>query len=257
MTAAVRPFRLIPGSILSSLQTELSDALKGWAGQWGVCDNDFALSLQPFVPRGKTVASRAEYLHFRAGEAQAWAAVSRQALRNLHTAMFGAQHSLACADREEDYSWEAVQQARAQLLGDIIFICARANPGEASTTDTLPDSLLIAGTGALEISVGLIGLQMIVSGSSFQAPASKEPKAANAVPVSITDIVKDQPVRLDVLAGTADIELINLLELAPGDVILLDACVDEPLQLLGPADTPIGRCALGQSAGHRAIQIAP
>jgi flagellar motor switch protein FliM len=88
---------------------------------------------------------------------------------------------------------------------------------------------------------------------SSLAPTAPAPGSERVTPLSRA--LERQVVRLDALAGEAEIAFQELATLAPGDVLRLDRRLSEPVEVRVQNGGPVCSARLGTSRGRLALQL--
>jgi flagellar motor switch protein FliM len=112
------------------------------------------------------------------------------------------------------------------------------------------------GSGAVEVSCEAIGLYAIVDSGVWRDVSPRE-RGASAHRSKLTPLdqaAQRSRLRLDVHLGTADVEVLQLLDMRPGDVLRLSQRLTDGISLLCAGQT-IARGALGERHGRKALQL--
>lgn len=110
------------------------------------------------------------------------------------------------------------------------------------------DNPIISGT--LSVVVPLRPLQGLVKRERETAPRQRDPRTRGVLEA----LVKELDVPLVVQVGRADIEVEEYLRLAVGDVLVLDQCLSQPLDV-EVGDKPLFLGRPGRSGGRLAVRI--
>ena len=117
-----------------------------------------------------------------------------------------------------------------------------------------------SGAAIIEIDLGAQALALVGSPVWVAQQLAARPRAKPPLRAELADprlCIARARLSLQAWAGKASVEIGVLQTLAPGDVIWLDARIDEPLPV-SVQGRESGRTAyLGSVEGRRAVQIAP
>jgi len=116
-----------------------------------------------------------------------------------------------------------------------------------------------SGAACAAMTVGGKPLHALLDASLVRAMTRElqPPIRAQDPPIARRECLGAQRVHLELWSGETQIELGVLQSLVPGDVILLDVRVSEPLRVAIDGK-PTGRCAcLGRAGERRALQLLP
>jgi len=250
-----RPFLLLGESDHRALAERVDAALAAWRREWladGVPEPVLYLEAAPRAERWLAAQSDGT-AHLLVGCAGSW-------LARLGAQLVGGPPPDETRSTPPGASLAArlgeasVETLARRLLGS----APAAAAAELSWNDQgVPQAWLAPGAGAeiYDLSPALplvIALSpALVAASLPKAPArraGREPLAARS------GAVETCALELQAVAGNAELELGELARLAPGDVIVLDRRLDEPLALqLGVH--PVARVQLGTALGARAVQV--
>jgi hypothetical protein len=249
MKKAARPFRLVGNSMLQALRQRLEAGLSAWATDWEIDLLTTTVDATDTLPSQAILQAETWKTCRSTSGANVWFRSSDDQARKLHTLIFG-------IEKPDDLSWQVV----AKVQADLVNACHRAlcgdTPPASYRKDTPADDLYAPGAGTVLFQFEALDLMILAEGSLLPtAKISPTQSKAPKVP-DLRQFVGDQPISLNVLAGSADLKLSHLLSLRRGDVIRLDSKLDDSLTLaIGPKHQRLAACALGQSEGHCAIQI--
>ena len=250
-----RPFLLLGGSDHRALAERVDAALAAWQREWladGAPEPVLYLEGAPRAERWLAARS-GEAVHLLVGCAPGW--LAQLGAQLVGQPQLGEPQAAPPAAAFAPRLGEALVETLARrLLGSTPAAAAAELRWDA---EGVPQAWLAPGAGAAiyDLSPALplvIALSpALVAASLPKAPAGRagrEPLAARS------GAVETCAVELQAVAGNAELELGELARLAPGDVIVLDRALDEPLALqLGVH--PVARVQLGTALGARAVQV--
>ena len=250
-----RPFLLLGESDHRALVQRVDDALAAWQREWladGASDAAPARQAAPHAERWLAAQSDGA-VHLLVGCTPGW------------LARLGAQ--LVDEPQPDGFRGTPPRASLASALGEaIVETLARRLLGTAPAAaaaklrwdaEGVPQAWLAPGAGAAIYGLSpalpfVIALSpALVAASLPKAPAARGRREALA---ARSGAVETCAVELQAVVGNAELELGELARLAPGDVIVLDCRLDQPLALqLG--EHPVARVQLGTAHGTRAVQV--
>lgn len=255
----VEPFMLIGASVLASVRSAAELAARDWTADWGLAADAVTLgarrACESSVPEttGAWSCFASQGQHVYVG----WHPDSTAVLQEL---MFApdAVHAPAFADVAQ------LAPAAARAAIDALA-CALASSllGSAGSTPAACQAPEAAhyrrGGGAVVLSVAigrqqscLVLDQACVRRLAGQATVAALPALAK---VDIQRELSDTGVILDLNVGTARVGLGSLMTLAIGDVIRLNAPVEQPISLSLPSGVPVLNGYLGKVGTQLAVEL--
>jgi flagellar motor switch/type III secretory pathway protein FliN len=129
--------------------------------------------------------------------------------------------------------------------------------GETKGTALSLRPALRAGSGAAAAIVEIGGERAsLILGQELALEMIAAPRAAprGGLATRAQSIHKGR-VRVQVVAGSAELDVSALCSVAPGDVILLDTGVDATFRLVNPEGLALAKGYLGTREGHKAFQL--
>ena len=158
----------------------------------------------------------------------------------------------------------AARVASAMLEG-LATQVLRTLSGEAAPTlardaEAPPAGWLAPGSGAAIFRCALAPSADVVVALSPRLVAASLPKPharARPAPVAMTRALEGCPLAVQAVLGEVELELGELARLAPGDVIMLERALDEPLALRVEHGEDVARAHLGTLHGQKAVQVLP
>jgi len=249
-----RPFLLLGDSDHRLLAQRVDDALAAWQREWlpdGAPGPVFCLEAAPRAERWLAAQSGGS-LHLLVGCTPGW------------LAQLGAQ---LVGEPQPDESRSTPGTSLAARLGEaLVETLARrllgTTPAAAAAelrwdAEGVPEAWLAPGAGAALHGLSpalpfVIALSpALVAASLPKARAGRDGREALA---PRSGAVETCAVELQAVVGNAELELGELARLSPGDVIVLDRRLDEPLALqLGVHR--VARVQLGTAHGGKAVQV--
>lgn len=164
----------------------------------------------------------------------------------------------------------------ARIIGEMSDALASFGRRPDATGNTEPTQHLPAASARVEIATGGGVLVELATVNGIQIaqvfcpttlvrrhlgfPASPD-RRGNEGLVPASDAVRDSPVSVGVCLGQAELTLRELIELAPGDVIVLNTRLEEPVMLFNMNGTAItssstlGRARIGKTRNSLAIRL--
>jgi hypothetical protein len=263
-----RAFDLIGASSLSAFRARLEAQLEGWCSDWGLGNMGIEVScaraweaaqaLRPsaVVHASTTLAQR--WFESDAGCARvAWHAGLEKSLQ--HALFPGGPHPFSgggeavIANAAGEAALASLVESLARVLTGAVELAVGGEWAEACSRPA---------SGALLVTVsGSIGPDPLRLSCLFDHAAVRAlrvpPEFAYAAParLSLTRALRNVGVRLPVMVGEAEVELANLTALAVGDVIRLDAPVDEPSTLQATDGASLLQVFLGRMGRDVAVEV--
>lgn len=250
--SAARPFKLFGERERTLLRGVLEERCRDWAARWapGGAGGVSVECVAGGQLAGRLPAGIEGWRAFAAGE-EWWALAERPGtMDELGKALLGAP-----GVRDERASPLA-----AAVAGDALHELFRAllgrDPGPRFAVQPAWDGAGSASCAAA-VTVGGACLHLVSSASwtlrALKQRASPPPAVAG---VDGLGAVGGQAIDIEVLAGSAEVALGELLRLRPGSVIALDTRVDRPVAVLaGPRKAPWCSAHLGARGAYRAVAL--
>jgi len=257
---AARPIHLPGTAALALLRERAQAALGEWAREWvsgqPACGNPVEnLGLYSVTSAGRAHGDEYEAVGGDAG--CIWVRRGVADITALGRAVVGAElwPGTGAAD---DWIADVVDQARAArdralcsaLFGTVVAGLSPARSGE------LPGHLFAVGSGAVELSCELLGLNAIADAAVWRAVPPTERQQLRSLPrlAPLNVAVRRAGVRLEVVLGSVEVDLPQLLDLRCGDVLRLSQRLDLGITVLCEGK-PLGRAALAQLQGRKCVQL--
>jgi flagellar motor switch protein FliM len=196
-------------------------------------------------------------------------ALSRPVVLFLLAGMMGEQPAVLPADRDLstverslcEYMLRELflgpMEAAWPLPGGLKLTVGPGGPPETVWRQPLADAAYAA-TVAIATPLGDLPVQLLFNRSGrleqLTTPKVRAVPADPAVRTQIETLVKEMPVDVAVILGTADLTMYDLARLAAGDVVLLRQRVSEPLEAR-VAGTAKFRVWPGAAGGRCAVQV--
>jgi len=247
---SVRPFRLVPDTAISAIREAASQCLAQWAVDWGATLDDIQLEAHRFD--ATTPAAPAdEWQPLHGG----WAWKSSDLPSHVASAM-----GLPAPQKTEapSMSAQAVAQAAdelgtgiAGLLRDLRDASSTVRPLSLSQAAQMPGHGLVHVT--LRRGAGMLSLAADIT--AFKAWT---PQAIKSTPIRAEDLdtaMRTQAASLEVVLGHTELSLADMMDLGPGDVLLLDRRIDQPLVLSAIDGQAVLPVHLGRQGDHFAVQL--
>jgi hypothetical protein len=248
-----RAWTLVPERRLRALQARVVAALQVWCRDWGV---DPAVIAVDAVRDEDASDVACDALAWTALGPHAWLAQASGFGAGSAALLFGPQADSApgAGSIAADSLAEACETLR-------LAFCDGLDPGPAPTTSAVPPASR-AGDGwiRLRLCEGVHRRPLLL----VRAPASTWPSDAPAEAASATlpalrradrdAALRGLPAQAQVTLGDTELPLSELLGLKPGDVIVLDGSIHEPLRL--QCATQALPVHLGRRGDRFAVQLA-
>lgn len=218
-----RPYVLLSRTRLAVIERVMSDAVRGWQAQWG----DAGLRVECVAAGRGDAAGFAPRGAWR-GAGQAWQDWNEEMAIAIACGLFGGSaaglaHTLA---------------ARAQdALMAALAVAALPQAVRQARPEEVAPALWQAGSGAVLVRLwcGRQALRLLLSPPAVAALAPvTAPQLAPLAPCPLQSAVGAAAVALPVRLGGVQLPLAALMSVRVGDVILLEAAADQPLQVLAP-----------------------
>jgi Type III flagellar switch regulator (C-ring) FliN C-term len=253
---------VVPGdTIFDGLRERVQAALELWSRAWLV-DATFQAAVQATVV--VATANAADSLPEQPFELVQSSAPGRLWIRTapadrsmLARAVMGFEVSL---DEHVIDPWVADVSNRAWVTrNDAVCAALLKGPvclGPEGRAARLSPRLFRFGSGTVQISCDALGLYLLVDAdlSRTAAPPSDTTAVSLLNAVRLSEAIRSECVHLEVLLGTVDLPLPQILDLRCGDVLRVTRRLEERLSV-HCAGNPIALAALGQSFGRTAAQL--
>lgn len=236
-------------SLVARLQAATDAALRGWSQRWGVEASCTAAAAQD------AAAGETSWLveHGAASPVRlAWPG-------RLHDTLGRTLYGLASAPAGGTLAAESVRHVADDLLkrlAEAWFVARWTAPGDdagAAPDAAIPPRLL-----------ALVDVQLTIAGTPLTArvPALRFRGAAATAsrpltPAATVAAFAAAPASVEAVVGHAEISLADVAQLQPGDVLMLDTRLLDPLALRIAGSGATLAAALGARDGARAVQLLP
>jgi flagellar motor switch protein FliM/N len=252
-----RAFRLLGATERGRVAAVSREAFARWAGAWFGTAADGGIDVRPAEHVTEVRCAEARALA-RAADGARWAAVlAGPGAYRAAAARFAAQAGEGWAPRAElpPVVRGAVEECYGALAAELVA-AAGASPAPADADVDLEAAYRHASGAALaagaldgERILAVLSADLVSALCGAVRPAARGGLARRA------DCIQGATLELRAVAGAAELGIGALLSVAPGDVIVLDARIDQTFSLSGPGGVPLGRGFLGSSAGAKALQL--
>ena len=261
---AVRRFLIFGQADLNALSEVSCSLVTAWAKRWlidgekDVCiDRTEDASGQVLLP---STGSAEHSLVFAVQERQAYFVVNDDVVGLLCDSVLGPEGR---GQRVVRAHWREQELA---LAGDVLGSLAQGLLGQEGTlgyADRLVDvspSELPSGSGWLNLVIAIKSQSLVVVLSQEAVMALRatviSDKVRSSRLIARSAVLVRGDMRVEALAGEANISLRELFELRPGQVVRLDTHFREPLRLLSKTSgKAIAKAWLGSSGSKKALQI--
>jgi flagellar motor switch protein FliM len=247
---SVRAFRLVPDTTISTIREAVAQLLAQWAADWGASLDDLQIDTARLNDTD-LAAPADEWQALHGG----WMWKNSDLPSHVASAM-----GLPSVSKAETPSMSAQTVAQAadelasRLIGMLRDLRDALSPARASS---LSQALHQRGHGMVQITLrrGTAVLSLAADVTAFKAWA---PQAIKSAPIRADDLdaaLRTQVASLEVVLGHTELSLADMMDLGPGDVLLLDRRIDQPLVLSaieGQAELPVH---LGRQGDHFAVQL--
>lgn len=247
--SAARPWRRLGDSDLASLRRGLEPLASGWAQAW-LPGETMTFEVAAAAPH---LAGEDALLVFCDGDDARTG--PRQAV------LYGAAQKLlrpVLADAGAELSAPMTQY----ILRDLLARLARLPSGGLRTDALLsaaarnsPRAMAADGSAVATLAFGRDELAVWMSHSLLSHLYEGRSPATVAALASRQEALAGRRLPFRLMVGSAELVLADLIGLEPGDVILLDAGIEQPLALENTLGERIARGYLGLRHGAAAIQI--
>lgn len=250
----VRPYALLGQAALAAVRAQCESAVATWCRDWGVDAAAFVLTCERAWEQSAAPAWRGS---LQSGDETMWLGWDNELRGSLQRLLFPPDRQVGPHTGAATLA-AAAANAALDALAAVLGRALLDNEVPIADATEVPAALRRHGSGAVLVEIRLErhACRCLLDYASVQrlvgaAAAPATPLAA----VDLHDLLGDQPVRLAVTAGSANVGLGSLLSLAPGDVIRLDTLADEPLTVTGPDGTALLRGYLGTCQQQLALDI--
>ena len=251
----VRPYALLGEAVLAAVQAQAGAALAAWCRDWGFDASTLSTTCRRAWEGEGAPTWRGR---LQAGEETAWLGWSADLKGALQRLMFAPDRQHGAPAAAATLAAGAAGAALDALTATLGRALLAGTPVFDKDDTAAPAHLLAHGSGAVlvEIRTERHACWCLLGHATVRRLTAVA--AMPAAPLAAVDhraLLADQPVRLAVAAGRANVALGSLLSLAPGDVIRLDTLADGPLAVSGPDGTTLLRGYLGTSERQLALDI--
>jgi hypothetical protein len=250
-----RTYRATDPSAPERWRALMQEAVCRWRDDWGIGPAaDIACSL-PQPDSGRPV----ERTWAVDGIPRLWLAAEEGLPAALERAMFAPDRFVAPADRHADSGFVLgiAHKACEDLIYTVVTILGleHAELVEPDAPLKVPADLLCKGSGALEMSVSVAGKSLWFLAADLAA--RHRPLRALARPACrpLSHAAAGQPVHLRVEVGAANVPIGVLRTLGIGDVIRLEASLDDPMRVVVVEGSGACEAQLCTADGQRAIEL--
>ena len=248
-------YSLLGEATLARAIALLQGASAPWCAQWGV--PQASLSWRAWRAwDGAAPGAPASWQALAVdGQQQAWFAWPAAMCSELAALMFGqpAQPATLAAN--------VADSALADLVAQLVTALGLDGHGpQGETLAAGPGATMHRpGSGALllVLTVGATNLVCLLNGASVATLAM--PAAAQAAPLApykLSMALARTPVRLPVVVGKVQIALDDVLSLQVGDVVRMNATLDQPVQVCNDIGTPLFAAYLGAHEEQVVLEVA-
>lgn len=254
----VRAFKLLNESERGWIARPVRTALAEWLAAWLPAVTAGAVRCIDSTQRAasRLAAEPSHWLTFAHRDAALSIALDDEVERWLAEALLGAERRSALVDG-------VTSAALSDLAGRVLH----AGPAGAAVVPVAADQppaqgCWQRGSGAaiVEADLGARTLALVASPSWVMQQLAARPRTRAPARAELADprqCVGRSRLSLQAWAGNASVEIGELRTLAPGDVIRLDARIDQPLAVTVQGRDSGGRAWLGRVESRRALQLAP
>lgn len=237
----IRPFRLCGATEASETVARCREAMLAWQRDWLPSS---APTLELSVGIGGSAMSTdlgAEWLMIAGAKGTCWASPTTQA--GLERLLCGG------SSRPRSIASTISRMALDALMSSIA--------GCAERTESLPaegvDRLFEHGRPILTITLGGCERISLLLEQPDDRPAQRAGTGALALPIKA---LSEQPVQLEVVLGTAELELGQLVTLASGDVLRLGTRLDQSVEMRVAGERLSCAGYVGVAEGRLAIELS-
>jgi len=248
-----RSYVLVSGSAVAAISDAATLALGRWAAAWGASGDAFSVDAARLEE--STLPAPADEWH-PLHAACSWKA---SGLREHVAAAIGLPASAPPATTEASMSAQCVNQATEDLAAHLTGLTRDPRElGGRSAANTLPADGAPSGRGLVLVSVrrGPVALALVAEAAAFKAqPAAHAASAPALKPSELDTSLRVQTASLEVILGHTELSLADMMDLGPGDVLLLDRQIHQPLVLSaidGQVELPVH---LGRQGDRFAVQL--
>lgn len=245
-----RPYRLVSAGAVSAIGDAAAQALARWSADWGASGAELSVEAKRLDEAGLS-APADEWQPLHAG----WIWKGSQLSDEVASAM---GLSLPAQQDAPSLSAQTITQAAQDLATQITSLlrdpretAALQRPADLATAARMPGHGLVI----VSLKRGRSTLALIADVTAFKAHT---PAAEATTPPRAADLdaaLRTPVATLEVILGHTELSLADMMDLGPGDVLLLDRHIHQPLVLTaidGQAELPVH---LGRQGEHFAVQL--
>lgn len=262
-----RAFALLGASSLSAVRSRLEAQLEAWRSDWGLDELELDVSCvraweAATSPASASPAATMPIQRFFAGDAGCVRVAWRPGMvKALAHAMFPGDQRQVASDTEATIAREAGEQLLASLVESVAGLLAGSSEagvggGAWVAASASPGSGAVVATVLANIGSGAFRLSCLFDHAAVCAlQAMPVATAASPGKVSLARALRDVPVTLPVMVGEAEVDLASLAALAVGDVIPLQASVDQPSTVRAADGAFLLEVFLGRIGREVAVEV--
>lgn len=257
MSAEVRPIYLLCTRVREHVRQHALQALDGWAREWVRNGEQLRANAQDLRVEGASEPCAAchEYEVMCTEIGRMWVRRTAADLAMFAKLVVGSRlmPRSVCADdwitSVTNDAWDARNRALCTAL------LGKPHDPRPGPPDRLPEELFTFGSGAVELSWNSLGLHAVVDNAVWHSVPPRE-RGATELPalVALDRAAASSRVRLEVMLGTVEIGLPQVLDLRSGDVLRLPQRLDEPVTLLCEGK-PLARAVPGDARGRLGVRV--
>jgi len=245
-----RPYRLVPASALEAVAEAASQALDQWCADWGASRAELTVDVSR-LDECVLPAPPDAWRPLRGG----WSFMGSNLAGHVAAAM-----GLPSPAPSDPPSLSAQTVARAADGLSMQLSGLLRDPRELASPPTLadlPPPGSKPGHGLIIVNVkrGPSTLALVADATAFKSYAPAVTQAVAPKAAELDAALRTQAASLEVILGHTELSLADMMDLGPGDVLLLDRHIHEPLTLVataGHAELPVH---LGRQGEHFAVQL--
>lgn len=251
------PYSLVKGRDLEALRALVQQSADRWTAAWGTATSCEVMCERAPEWRHADAPGHWNILN-QAGDRMQWLHWSPAALEELQHCLFSGSQSRTnrCAP-SASVAMDVARDALHDLCTALQAIIGGGAPDSPSAASRVPQSAWRRGSGAVIVvlAMGNFKLHCLLNHAAvthvLQSPAWQKQGLA---PTNLNRIFGQEPIRLTVRLGNADLTLAQLSTLAKDDVILVSSPVNQPLAVYAPDGSVVCQCHLGRKNGKAAIE---
>jgi hypothetical protein len=263
MSDAVRTIQLPSATALSTIVQRLRAALASWVCEWtlgGFADAFAGAAVNVRSVEAKHAPRTADFATVQTSAGSLWVRSSPADFARLGRCVVG-DALMPLGSWADDWvadlvtrAWDARNCAIAAALLDAAP-AADTSQVVPESVGAVPANLFAFGAGSVHLSCELLGLNAVADRSIWRStPPQDRVRRAHGQLTPLEAAAQNATVRIDVVLGAVELDVLQLLDLRCGDVLRLPQSLDEGLGVHCEGHL-LARGTPGERRGRKCVQL--